>query len=586
MLSALAGCRSPGPVPAAPTQIDRLIAAHPELTSGRFSVIADFEDPRHAQLLSWSGVSPGAKFTVDSTAGRRETGGTAVRLSASSPRDALTISNDRATDWYMRRDWRGFDLLLMAVQAPAKSSLRIEVTAGSVQDRRTSHTFVPLDRGWNQVRLDLADLAERVPIDDVRELRLGIADGERSTELVLDDLILTASTDELFRDTTADAHGLYARRVGRRLVVGAADRFELVFAGGQIVGWYDLSSDPQRLENLVRGTALGPFPVTLAGAEGTLIGPSNATGVWGSGGTVSARQRLIEANAVRVRVEAELEASDTTRGRPRTRTVYTAYADGGVFVDAEWTFGAGAATSRTAVTTGFAAALLEGCWFQVAPGSGPCASAELHCDAGTSRLGIRWLSPTLAAPALVADVGEGAAMVTAPVPSGTDGVARWAAEIRLAGTPADAAGDMPPAGATTPASATSGSIPQSQSGDSDCLTRGATIEKGNAFAASALMDRASGFNPADGCIHVEPADGTARLVIDRRKKSAIPLAFAAHLPPDHDAWVYVDGLLLSRTVRVSPELLVFQVSAAPNARAVVEVLTRQARAADDFRPPQ
>lgn len=580
MLSALAGCRSSGPVPAAPTQIDRLIAVHPELSGGRFSVIADFEDPRHAQLLSWSGVSPGARFTVDSTAGRRETGGTAVRLSASSPRDTLTISNDHATDWYMRRDWRGFDLLLLAVQAPTKSSLRIEVTAGSGQDRRTSHTFVPLDRGWNQVRLDLADLAERVPIDDVRELRLGIADGERATELVLDDLILTASTEELFSDTSAGAHGLYARRVGRRLMIGATDRFELVFAGGQIVGWYDLSSDPQRLENLVRGTALGPFPMALRGPDGAPEAATGAINVWGATGTVAARQRLIEANLVRLRVEVELDSSEATRGDGgRTHTIYTIYRGGDIFVGGDWQLGSAGSTGNAGIGMGFAVASSAACQFQVDSAAGACVGAKLACGDGHSPLAIHWPSPSMANPKTVDSV-EGATMVAAAMPVGADGVSRFAARLQLAGPGPGSAGDE--------SRTTDGSGPPAEppSEEDACVFRGIAIERGQPLAASALTDRTSGFDPVDGCVHVEPADGTARLVIDRRKKSAIPLGFAAHLAADHDAWVYVDGLLFSRAVRVNPELLVFQVSAAPNARTVVEVLTRQARPADDFRPPQ
>src|SRR5262245_38803462 len=48
-----------------PTQADRLIRVYPELNSGRFAVIADFEDARHIDLFQLIGVSDTAKAVLD-----------------------------------------------------------------------------------------------------------------------------------------------------------------------------------------------------------------------------------------------------------------------------------------------------------------------------------------------------------------------------------------------------------------------------------------------------------------------------------------------------------------------------------------
>ena len=58
----------------APTQTDRLMHTYPELASGRFAVIADFESPAHMELFQLIGVSNDARCTLSRKHGRKATG--------------------------------------------------------------------------------------------------------------------------------------------------------------------------------------------------------------------------------------------------------------------------------------------------------------------------------------------------------------------------------------------------------------------------------------------------------------------------------------------------------------------------------
>ena len=166
-----------------------------------------------------------------------------------------------------------------------------------------------LEAGWNLARIDLAGVGERVPLRDVREIGLTVAGAPGPVTLLLDDIILTANRKTLLGDPDDPAGGLYALRVGRQWKIGARrpGRFELTFANGQIVGWYNLDADPNRRRNLVWGTALGPALVTPDG-----LGVDRA---------VSVKSEIVELSEVRAVISSEWRLPDRPASLPSRRSL-------------------------------------------------------------------------------------------------------------------------------------------------------------------------------------------------------------------------------------------------------------------------
>ena len=335
-LIGVTGCQTPGATGnVSLSASDRLMSAYPELAGGRFAIIADFEDPAHMQIVQGVSVSNTARFVWNAERGRSETGRGALVFRAGSPHDTIVISNAGATDWSLKRDWRAYDLLLLSVESPIDGvELRATIAGGPAHHRLALETTQRLFRGWNLVRWDLAELAERIPSDDIQEVRLALSAAALPVEVALDDLILAGNREDLLGDSAASSGALYVQRAGRRWNVGAGGRFELVFANGQIVGWYNTAADPHRLRNLVYGTTLGPSPVVLE--SGTDLGDFSALGRW-----VQTTARIVEMNPVRVVIASEWRLTDEpdqpARQRPVQRWRYTIHRDGQMFVKVEST---------------------------------------------------------------------------------------------------------------------------------------------------------------------------------------------------------------------------------------------------------
>lgn len=314
----------------APTQTDRLMRTYPELASGRFAVIADFENPAHMELFQLIGVSEDARCTLSSKHGRKTTGKNGLMFRAASPDDTIVINNRHATAWYLKRDWTDYDLLMLAVDSPERSlALQLSLVSGTGERVQSAGSSIRLERGWNVLRLDLADLGEHVALDDIQELQLSIEGLERATTLSIDDIILTSSRKTLLGNPQVGDGRLFAQRIGRRLTIGSAGRFDITFANGQIVRWHNLESDPYRLVNLVEGTTLGPTPVWLDV-------PDNRDAESMFGRYVSIRPHIVELNPIRAVLTCEQRFMDdpslASDDRPFRRWTYTIYPTGQIYV--------------------------------------------------------------------------------------------------------------------------------------------------------------------------------------------------------------------------------------------------------------
>lgn len=332
-LHPLMGCQTPlwNRQSATGTQTDRLVAAYSDLQAARnFVVIADFENPAHMDLFQLIASTSEARCELDPRGGRVATGRHALRFVSGAAGDAVVVSNARSEEWYLKRDWRDYDLLMMAVRAEQPGlDMLVATSGGRGEDRATAQTRVRLDQGWNIVRLDLADVGRHVPLDDLREIRISLIGDSNPSTVFIDDLVLASNRADLMGDSGNTEGKLYVRQAGRHWYVGAGGRFEIGFANGQIVAWYDLINDPFRRRNIVGDSVLGPTPLLFSfdGSEALSAAPP--------GTPVEVHPRIIEANTMRVVLTCDWRIAGVDGVLRDTLPIYgwtfTIYATGQVF---------------------------------------------------------------------------------------------------------------------------------------------------------------------------------------------------------------------------------------------------------------
>jgi len=548
--------------PLGPTQSDRLMQTYPDLLNGRFAVIADFESPGHKELVQCEIRSPQATCRVRPTGGRRETGRHAVEFVAGSDEDAVALNNLEAENWSLTRDWRPYDLLLLSVHSPERGlNAVVQVAAGSSAERLSAESSVPLAEGWNVLRLDLEEIAEHLPLDDIQEIRISVARVDHPIRIQLDDIILTGNRRDLFGDSGNTEGRLYLQQVGRRWRVGAGGRFELTFANGQIVAWYNLANDPYRLQNLVQGTTLGPNPLVLTESD-TSESPPEATR------SVIVHPQVLEVNSVRAVIAGEWRPADdldASQDQPAIcRSVYTIYPTGQIFAQVEYSV---STLPTSAGRTGLAITLatpdrgeLRTYLAQRTESSAedvPFATAH-NASADASVLYVA--APSDPAPldmieqlneeqrrlSLVA-VGEGEGPVQGP----------WQCHVLLAST--------------------------------DELTTDEALARANGFRhppapglqLGSLVERSgprpnpNGFDLASGCFVIDPDRGRVRLTIDGRETPLFYPAFRIINTDGRAAQVYVDHIVLDNLATTGQGDLVFQVPRIVSDQVVIEVYFRR-----------
>lgn len=541
LLVLIGACRSDGGrAPATP--VDRLVHTYDELRGGRFVIIADFEDPAQMELFDVVNASGKTAVSRDARHGRPETGSACLAITAADADDAIIVSNREDASWYLKRDWRAFDLLMASIHAPRGDlSLEVALSGGPPNQRSTVYTSLPLNRGWNAVRLDLAELESRVPLDDIREIRFSFPGLAKATTLYLDDLLLTNFREDVLGNSQGTTGGLYVQRAGRRLNVGAGGRFELTFSNGQVSAWHNLAADPHRLRNLVAGTTLGPQPVRSDAP------PEGLADFSFLGKAVVARQRLVEASAVRVAIECIWSFADdpaaTIEGRPNQQWRYTIYPTGQVYVDVRSVSPATASSpERMGLGVGFAGAGNE--TIQTAILSSPTAasaetatSSKPNSDVGSfavatfgeadvSMLFVPWAGGRpLRIKELVDSVRRIRWLVAHEDADGSP-EGRWQAMVYLASTVMDRGEAFARAREYLEA------MPL-------------RLELGSAVHGS-VASREDGFDRGEGCYVISPDAGRVRAVLEGDRVPFFTPTLRIVGSQRLQTWVYLDHLILDR----------------------------------------
>ncbi len=359
LLGTLAGCEwlSPAPPTSAPGVnrpklspiLERMRQTYPDLQAGPFISLADFESPGQVLLFRTvraDGTQPEDQPTLSILRSRNETGAGGLKAVLRGPGDRLVFDGARSTELALIRDWRPYALLLMSLYGPPGGvTLECTVASGETEPRYWKRTL-RLKPQWNLVTLDVATIGDSVDLGDIRAVAWRAPEATGALELYVDDVIL-ADNRRVIMGENAGPGELYAYSRGRRLHVGARDRFELAWADGVIVRWQDATG-----ENLCDVGGLGPWPVPLPESWAAPDAPSIAYddpqlfAAWGL--VVAASQTLVEASPARVVVTGEWRwrnVAGPDGGRtdapaapePGHRWTYTVYPSGALHVQVDST---------------------------------------------------------------------------------------------------------------------------------------------------------------------------------------------------------------------------------------------------------
>lgn len=555
----LASCQNSSPRIGTGSIVDRMMEIYPELSQGRFVVIADFQNPKHMQLFQLISNSGRASFTFDSKRGRRETGAACGLFTSYANDDTLVISNDNASQWHMKRNWREFDLFILSAYTTNRDvTLHIKIEAGPPETYPAMETIVPMERGWNHVRLDLAEAAERLPIDDVRKIKLTLSGSDKIIELRLDDIILTSNRKELFGDSTNTTGVLYIQQVGRRWRIGAGGKFELTFANGQIVGWYNLSTDPYRLHNLVTGTILGPEPVILDNQKRL------NRDFFSLGKVVVSHPKIIEMNSVRIVVVSDWRFVNHPKNplldRPFQRWMYTIYPTGQIFV----------AVEATSATNTFNPEQMG-----LSISAANITKNPVQTFVNTNTTEGKENQPIFA---WIRDTSTNAAMLYIPLHAtdiieqidstrenvsfvavdehGLKNIKRWIGQLFLT-TSAELSNEFAVARATA-----------FQQPPMPELEFGSFVPT-ESIPGSGLT--VHGFNPATGCYVIKPENGMVRMILDPTQHWFTP-TFKITDPHNRKVSVYINHMIYKNIARDRDGNLIFQLLEPIEKRTLVEVL--------------
>ncbi|MCK4341454.1 MAG: hypothetical protein KAY37_07015 [Phycisphaerae bacterium] len=296
----------------------RMQAAYPDLASGRFVSLADFEAPEQAAMFRTVGAdgSEGDRPqpSLSLMCRRAETGSSSLEALLSGSADRLVLEGRPSDEPALPRDWREYSLLLISIHGPPDGAVvEFSVLSGERTPIRWTRTLA-VSSGWTLFRFDLATIGDTIDLSDVRTLTWRTPFARAPVALHLDDLILADNARYLLGEK-AGPDELYVFTRGERIHVGVSTRFELAFADGLIVAWKDPGG-----ENLAEIGGLGPWPVPLPadwsvrpGVPVVCDDPDLFTS-WGS--RVATSQRVVEASSFRVVLEGRRRFVDTPATQP------------------------------------------------------------------------------------------------------------------------------------------------------------------------------------------------------------------------------------------------------------------------------
>jgi len=337
-----------------PPTMDRLVAAYDDLANRKLQVIADCEDPVQATLFRLDPADTGGFVGITTDRAQLQTGVGSLKVTFAHAGVRLVCGSHPDSQWGFPRDWSKYHLFILSVYSPRQlGGFIISARSGTDVDLRYENPPLLLKPGWNLIRLDLGDMGEQLDLANMRDLEFRCEPLTAPVDLFFDDLILTDNARDLYSTPEKLPGDLYVRSAGRRLIVGAVDRFELTFSRGRIRQWLDLGFDRTRIHNLVGIGSLGPDPIPAAHGQFTANDADNPAGRMGAGTTLETYQSLVSANALRVVVQGAWRFTppnaSPSETDPYSRWLYSIYRDGRVYTECVGLLPAAEATDQVAM---------------------------------------------------------------------------------------------------------------------------------------------------------------------------------------------------------------------------------------------
>lgn len=546
--------------------LQRMRDTYEDLATGRFISLADFESRGQDKLFRVVGpngeVGERPQPTLSILRSRNETGAGSLKVRIESAADEVRFDGVRSDSLALTRDWRGQYLLIMNVYGPQNGALlKFSIHSGATDDKRWERTL-PVQPGWNLYRFDLATVGESIDLGDVRSLRWTAAEWSEPLDLYFDDLIVADNTKHVL-GKTAQAGELYVFSRGRRVHVGARERFELEFLDGLITGWRDDSG-----QNLVDAGGLGPWPIPLSatwadeGQSAIVYDDPALFEAWGA--SVIATQGIAEVGPFRVVLvgrwrflgEGVTSAPDQAAGHTWR---YTIYPSGAVY---------------TRITS-------------VAPATGWGVPRVGYALGLSGRHGFRRVAERPIAAGeeptrfvLFSRVGEGEADLlwtwTAAVALEQVQTLGSVDEARLAAI----VGDLP-AEASVETAHMLRFWPTDLNGAPEAHSLAADYRRPAIVVASTGRPRTdaagdldgNGYNESAGCYELETEDDVLRFTLAPGRLPRFDTVFRVCGTAGKDAWVYARGRLIQTVGRDADDNLLFRTDHAITTPLAVEVHT-------------
>ncbi len=297
------------------TLSEQQAAAYPMLSDNEYLTLSDFEDKSQINEFNLSrenGATGRSRIFYSSSPTATGIGAMGIFFGT---RDNYTLSFDTPIG-----DFRGFNMLLCAMYLnDNRTDLRIELIDSG--GKSFSQKYL-LHKAWNKLEVDLGSAKNHLKLANVKEIKFHFTGAGNST-VFIDDILLVDYIKTLLGSIDGPEGKMFAVKDGKQFRIGAGRRFELVFSGGKIVGWYDLKTDSQRINNLAPAAGLGPV---VYQNNLQLIPPANTV--------VNVKTKISEAGQKHLRVRAELYfGKEIRKGHPDQEITYDIFSDGVVLLN-------------------------------------------------------------------------------------------------------------------------------------------------------------------------------------------------------------------------------------------------------------
>ena len=209
------------------------------------------------------------------------------------------------------QDWHQYNILLCAIFCNQNSQdidIKITDKAGKMFRRKYR-----LQRKWNKLTIDLVSAGRYIDLTRIANVKFHFYQIGQ-TQLYIDDIILANHLHILSGDIDGKPGTMFVAKAGKRLRIGVNKRFELVFADGNIVGWFDLTTDKYRQNNLTAINGLGPRIYQITDNGKFLPLPPDKT-------LLSVHTSIVHISQRRVKIIADIFFGSSISGRKSDQTI-------------------------------------------------------------------------------------------------------------------------------------------------------------------------------------------------------------------------------------------------------------------------